>query len=137
MILGIWVVLEPNFQISVNGIKRHVVSNDGYWAISFGFLNIIHYLLIGQFIVKMRISDDDFEFSYQKEKIVRKWSEVKAIKKFWFIAPPLYYIKFENEKRIYFFTTSYICFIIPFFVFDLSGMGDFIKRRKEISSYKT
>lgn len=78
----------------------------------------------------MRISNNEFDFSARGEKIIKNWNEVENIKKYWFLAPPLYSVRFENEDKTYFFTTRYFCIVVPFYVFDISEMGSFIKKRK-------
>jgi len=129
--VAFWIMVDPTFEITVNGVKRNAVFSDSYLPLSFGLLTIFYYLTIGKRIVKMRINNNEFEFSIKGEKIIKNWSEVENIKKYWFVAPPIYSVKFENVKRTYFFTTRYWCVVIPFYVFDISEMGNFIKRKKK------
>ncbi len=128
--VAFWIMIDPTFEITVNGEKRNAIFSDSYFPLFFGLLCILFYWTIGQRIVKMRISNNEFEFSAKGKKIIKNWNEVENIKKYWFVAPPTYSVRFENEDKTYFFTTRYICIVIPFYVFDISDMGDFIKKRK-------
>ena len=129
--IAFWIMIDPTFEITVNGVKRNAIFSDSYLPLFFGLLSTLFYLTIGQRIVKMRISNNEFEFLVKGEKIIMNWSEVETIKKYWFIAPPIYSVKFENVDRTYFFTTRYLFIVVPFYVFDISEMGNFIKKRKK------
>lgn len=129
--IAFWIMIDPTFEITVNGVKRDAIFSDSYLPLFLGLLSVLFYLTIGQRIVKMRININAFEFTTKGEKNIKNWSEVETIKKYWFIAPPLYSIRFENEDKAYFFTTKYFCIVVPFYVFDISDMGDFIKKRKK------
>ena len=129
--IAFWIMVDPTFEITVNGEKRNAIFSDSYLPLIFGILSIFFYLTIGQRIVKMRISNNEFEFSAKGEKINKNWSEVENIKKYWFVVPPIYSVRFENIDKTYFFTTRYLCIVVPFYVFDISEMGNFIKKRKK------
>jgi hypothetical protein len=129
--VAFWIMIGPFFEITVNGVKRKAIFSDSYLPLSFGLLTVLFYLTIGQRIVKMKISNNEIEFSVKGEKIRKNWGEVENIKKYWFVAPPFYSVRFENVGRTYFFTTRFLCIVVPFYVFDISEMGSFIKRKKQ------
>lgn len=121
----------PNFEITVNGVERKALLSDSYLPLFFGVVSFLFFIIIGRRVVKMRIDNNEFEFLVRGEKVIKQWSEVKELKKYWFVAPPLYSVRFENDEDTYFFTTKYVCIVLPFYVIDLSGMGSFIKKRKQ------
>jgi hypothetical protein len=130
LIIAFWIIVDPTYyEVTVNGVKRDAVMSDSLIPFIFGILAILIYVAVGKRTVKMRINRNEFVFKFNGEEIVKNWSEVEEIKKYWFVAPPLYSIKFKNDNT-YFFTTKYMCIVIPFYVFDISEMGSFIKKRK-------
>ena len=130
LLMAIWVIIDPTYyEITVNGVKRDAVRSDSLMPLVFGILAIFIYLTVGRKTVKMRINNNEFVFNFKGKENVESWGDVEKIKKYWFVAPPLYSVKFENGDT-FFFTTKYICIIIPFYVFDISEMGSFIKKRK-------
>lgn len=130
LLMAIWVIIDPTYyEITVNGVKRDAVMSDSLIPSIFGVLAILIYWTVGKKTVKMRINNNEFVFNFKGEEVVKSWSDVEEIKKYWFVAPPLYSVKFENDKK-FFFTTKYFCIVIPFYVFDISEMGSFIKKRK-------
>ena len=130
LLMAIWVIIDPTYyEITVNGVKRDAVRSDSLMPLIFGILAIFIYLTVGRKTVKMRINNNEFVFNFNGKENVESWGDVEKIKKYWFVAPPLYSVKFENGNT-FFFTTKYFCIIIPFYVFDISEMGSFIKKRK-------
>lgn len=130
LLMSIWVIIDPTYyEITVNGVKRDAVRSDSLLPLIFGLFAIIIYLTVGRKTVKMRINNNEFVFNFKGKENVESWGDVEKIKKYWFVAPPLYSVKFENGNN-FFFTTKYFCIIIPFYVFDISEMGSFIKKRK-------
>ncbi|MCB0822911.1 MAG: hypothetical protein KDC09_09460 [Bacteroidales bacterium] len=137
IVISIWIMFDPTIEITVNGVKRNAALGDSFFPLLLGLLCILFHLAIGHKIIKLRISNNELEFMANGKKYVKKWSEVSDLKKYWLIAPPLYSIKFKNEKKTYYFTTSYFCIVTPIKVFDLSEMGNFIKKKKsEILMHK-
>lgn len=131
LFVGIWIVLAPIFEIEVNGVKKIAEISDSYPNFILGSIFVVYYLLIGKRVVKMNINSDEFWFVHRGNSYVKPWSEVDTLKKYWLAVPPVYGVKFENDRRTYLFTTRYFCLAMPFYVFDLSEMGRFIKKRKK------
>jgi len=131
IINALWIIVDPAFEIIENGEKRNAILSDSYIPLILGLFSLLFYFTLGQRVVRMRISNNEFEFRYKKEKIIKDWAVVEKIEKYWFVAPPLYSVKFENENITYFFTTSILCIVTPGYVFDISDMGAFIKKRRK------
>jgi hypothetical protein len=86
-------------------------------------------------LANVRITDEKITLSYKNESTIKEWSEVEKIKRFWLAAPPQYLIKFKNDEKKYYFTTEKDYVSTPFYVFDFSEIGNFIKRKmKEIEN---
>jgi hypothetical protein len=130
LLMAIWVIIDPTYyEITVNGVKRDAVRSDSLMPLIFGILALFVYLTVGRKTVKMKINNNEFVFNFKGKENVESWGDVEKIKKYWFVAPPLYSVKFENGNT-FFFTTKYFCIVIPFYVYDISEMGSFIKKRK-------
>lgn len=130
LLIAVWILIDPTYyEVTVNGVKRDAVMSDSLIPFIFGILAILIYVTVRKRIVRMRINKNEFLFKFKGEEIVKNWRDVEEIKKYWFVDPPLYSVRFENGNT-YFFTTKYMCIVIPFYVFDISEMGSFIKKRK-------
>lgn len=130
LLMAVWILIDPTYyEVTVNGVKRDAVMSDSLIPFIFGVIAILIYVTVGKRIVRMRINNNEFAFNIKGKEIVKSWSDVEEIKKYWFVAPPLYSVRFENGNT-YFFATKYMCIVIPFYVFDISEMGSFIKKRK-------
>ena len=131
LILGFWIIIDPTFEVTVNEVKRKAILTDCIVPFSFAVALFILHFTLGQRVVKMTVTNSSLEFDFKGKRITKSWKEVETIKKYRLVAPPLYSVSFEDDDKSYFFNSGYFFITTPFFVFDLSEMGNFIKERRK------
>lgn len=137
IIISISILLGADFDSTNNSADKKSVYEDAITFFIIGFAILIFYFKICWNFVRMKIYQNHFEFKYNGMSVHRKWVEVEKIKRYWMVAPPFYSVKFENDERVYYFNSGWFYITLPFYVLDLSEMGEFIKnRKKEIESLK-
>jgi hypothetical protein len=131
LIIALWFMIDPDLEVTVNGGKRDAVFSDSFVPLTLGLVPLFIYFVFGQRIVRMKMNNNELKFKFKGEEKLKLWNEVESIKKFWLAVPPLYSVKFENDKTIFLFNTSLGSIVTPVKVFDYSEMGNFIKERKK------
>jgi hypothetical protein len=115
----------------MNELAQNANLNEAVSFFIFAILLLLFYFIVGRRVVAMSVTNSSLEFNFKGETITRKWNDVEYIKKSWLIAPPLYSVRFKDTTQSYYFNTGYRFIAIPFFIFDTSDMGQFIKNKKK------
>ena len=128
-------VLVINF-LTGKGFTRDGVSYEmtladlASWLI-FPLMLIMLEIYLKDRVVAIKLGSQSITVSPGEDEEKVRREEDRSIKRLWFVQPPLYVLRVRNEGGFYLFPSA--GFSINFFgyVWDLSDMAEFIKRKKK------
>ena len=131
--LGVFYIFILSGFLNINeakSIKANSSDSDIVFAVFLILAAIFYTIFVSTNIFILKADANRLEFKSGNRQITNTWSEVTVITKLWCIYPNLYFLRFENDKKYYFFTTGLLSYHFIIFSYDASEMGNFIRKRK-------
>ena len=129
LLLAIKTIVAPDDTIIFNGVEQEWQAIFSLLFLIPSFICLLIFNYFGKRVVRMSADENRLEFLHNGNLRAYKWTDVTTIKKLWYTAPLMYSIRFSNDKRHFFFTTCLFTIYVLFFTFDLSKMGNLVRRK--------
>jgi len=134
---SIWVInwlylsIAPDSVITINGVTQEANFLNSIIFLIFGAIFSLPYFLVGKKMVYVEMENVKIRIKKNGQFREYEWSQVEYIQLSLIILPPTYRLKITGNPNTFLFCTGINGFAVPFYVWDFTEMGKFIKKMKQ------